>query len=272
MTIFDVLRPVRDDTISPRGYALEDRRRWYGSRRLSISDSTARAEVTARSTTSRAVSQHYRDYRTAFPRTGITYPADALRQPEIAAAVRKRGHSVDVHCCDELDSVLSAGIAAPRIVMHDDGITAAPIRRAVNAGVGRLVLGCCQQVAVMAACGGRPPRVLVDLTTDCADATIAAVLARPRLDLIGLHARLTPEAHQAVYADTVAQMIAKMAHVRREHGIILTQVSLAGGDVLSDRAAATTVLGTLAAELEDTFDEACARYRFPRPALILAPR
>lgn len=272
MTIFDVLHSTREAGVSPHDAALRDGYRRQVADQLNIPDSMASADVAARSAIGRDVLRHYRDYRKAFSWAGITCAAAALRQPEVATAVRKRGQSVDVRSCEELTFVLSAGVPAPRIVMHDDGITAAPIRCAVNAGVGRLVLGCCQQqVAVLAGCAGRSQRVLVDVTTDCASDTIAAVLGRPRLNLIGLHARLTPEAPLTAYADTVARMIAQMAHIRREQDIILTRVSLAGGDVLSDRTAATGVLRGLAAELEDAFDDACARFRFPRPALVLAP-
>ena len=240
MIIFDVLRP--DDT---KAYA----------------DPAARD-----------VLRRYRDCRTAFPGTGITCAAEALRQPDVATAVRKRGPLVDVHSCEELAFVISAGIPPRRIVMHDDGITAAPIRRAVNAGVGRLVLGCYRQVAVVAAGGRQSPPILVDVTTDGAGDTIAAVLARPHLDLVGLHVRLASDADRTAYAGTVARMIAQMAHVRREHGVILTRASMAGGEVLSNRTTAMAVLRAVAAELEDAFDDACTQYRFPRPALILAPR
>jgi diaminopimelate decarboxylase len=215
------------------------------------------------------VLRRYRDYRKTLRWAGITCAADALRQPEVAAAVRKRGHCVDVHSCEELAFVVVAGIPAPRIVMHDDGITAAPIRCGVNARVGRFILGCRDQVDVLAACADRPQRVLVDVSTGSDDA-IAAVFARPHLDLIGLHAWLAPDAIPTEYADTAARMIAQMADIRREHHVIPTRVSLAGGGVLSDRAAAPNALRRLAAELDDAFDDACARFRFPRPALILA--
>ncbi len=67
-------------------------------------------------------------------------------------------------------------------------------------------------------------------------------------------------------------MISRMAHVRRERGVILTRISMSGGAILSDRTTAPCVLRELAAELDDAFDDACARYHFPRPALTLAPR
>ena len=175
---------------------------------------------------------------------------------------------------DDLALALSVDIPASRIVMHDDGITAAPIRCAVNAGVGRLVVACCHQVAVLGSCAQRPQRVLVDVTTDCATtaaATAAAVSARRQLNLIGLHAGLTPTADSTDYADVVEQMIGQMADIRREHDVILTRVSLAGGAALSSTPAGVGELRALAAALDDALDEGCARFRFPRPALILAP-
>ncbi|GAB7069401.1 hypothetical protein [Mycolicibacterium hodleri] len=252
MTIFALFHPALDDVASPAGGFLADR--------------------TTKPVTAQDVLRRYRQYRAVFPRTGITVAAQALRLPAVAEAVKKRGHSVDARSCEELVLALATGIPAQRIVMHDDGITAAPIRRAVNAGVGRLVLTCCRQVGVLEACVGRPPRVMLDVTTDCVDDAVDAVLARPRIDLIGFQARLRRDACRSAYAETAVEMISRMAHVRRERGVILTRISMSGGAILSDRTTAPCVLRELAAELDDAFDDACARYHFPRPALTLAPR
>lgn len=271
MIIFDVIQPTLGQSPLPRVSPFGSAGRGPGVDRLAFRVSTQISGTPARPVTAGDVLRHHREYRKAFPRTGITMAADALRRSDVATAVRTQPCSVDVRSCDELSFVLSVGIPASRIVLRDDGITAAPLRRAVNAGVGRLVLGCCQQVAVLAACGAHTPPVLVDVTTDCASDTIAAVLGRPQLELVGLHARLTPGEHRTAYAPRVARMIAEMAHLRCAHGTILTRVSLAGGEVLSDETVSAGVLRGLAADLEDTIDDACARYRFPRPAVILAP-
>ena len=210
-------------------------------------------------------------YRKAFRGAAITCPAEVLWQPDVAAAVKKHGHTVDVHSYGELDFALSLGIPAARIVVHDDGRTAAPVRCAVNAGVGRIVIGCSGQVKVLASSVNRSQRVLIDVTTEGADATVAAVFACRRLDLIGLHARLTPTADLVDYTVSVAQMVIRMARIRREHDVILSRVSLAGGDALSGATVGVGELRTLAAALDDIFDDVCARCRFPRPALILTP-
>jgi diaminopimelate decarboxylase len=237
VTIFDVVRPPRDGA--------------------------APAEVL----------RHYRAYRKAFSWAGITCDAESLRRPEVAAQLRTWVYSVDVRSRDELAFVSSTGVPASRMTLLDDGITTEPIRCAVDAGVGRLVLGCRhRQVEVVAAWARRPQRVLVDVTTGCACDTIGAVLERPRLNLVGLHATVAPEASATAYSAEVTRMIARMARIRREHDVILTRVSLAGGGLLSDVGAATSDLRGFALELEDAFDESCARHRFPRPAMILAVR
>jgi diaminopimelate decarboxylase len=210
-------------------------------------------------------------FRNVFRGAAITCPAEMLAQHDAAVAVRKQGHAVDVRSNGELALALSVDIPASRIVMHDDGITAAPIRCAVNAGVGRLIIACCDQVTVLASCAKRPQRVLVDVTTDCAYATAAAVCARRWLNLIGLHAGLTPTAGSTDCADVVVQMIGQMADIRREHNVILTRVSLSGGAALSSAPTRVGELRAVAAALDDALDDACARFRFPRPALTLAP-
>ena len=87
----------------------------------------------------------YSLYRKAFPWAGITCPAEAVRLPAVAKWVKKHGYAIDVRSSDELTLAISADIPPARIIMHDDGATAGPIRRAVNVGVGRFVIGSSQQ-------------------------------------------------------------------------------------------------------------------------------
>ena len=184
----------------------------------------------------------------------------------MAAAVRTHGHGVQTRSPDELAVAVSLGIPAARIVLLDDGMTAAPIRCGVDAGVGRIVLACAEQVKVLASCAPRRQRILLDVRADAAD----AVCACRGLDLVGLHARLAPASELPDYLDVVAEMVAQMTWIRRHHDVIATRVSLAGGRLLGDTADFGD-LRAFTAALEDAFDDACARFRFPRPALILTP-
>ncbi|BBZ30148.1 LysA protein [Mycolicibacterium madagascariense] len=205
-------------------------------------------------------------YRRVFREAAIVCPADVLARTGMAAAVRTHGHGVEVRSLDQLAVATSLGIPASRIVLQDDGTTAAPIRRGVDAGVGRIVLACSEQVKVLASCAMRRQRIMLDVKADAVD----AVLACTRLELVGLHARLAPAAGVPDYVDVVAEMVAHMAWIRRRHRLITTRVSLGGGRLLSDTAEPSE-LRDFDAALEDAFDDACARFRFPRPALILTP-
>jgi diaminopimelate decarboxylase len=220
----------------------------------------------------RDVASWLAEYRTDFRAAAITCPAELLRQTGVVAAVMKHSHAVDVRCLDELDLATSLGIQVARIVVHDDGRTAALIRCGVNAGVGRIVMARQEQIKVLANCVERPQRILVDITAGGADATIGAVFACRRLDLVGLHVRLAPGSGLTEYVDAVARLVAEMAWIRRHRDVILTRASLEGGAVVSRTTVDRDALRALSAALEDAFDDACARFRFPRPALILAPR
>ena len=58
--------------------------------------------------------------------------------------------TVDVANADELDRAIAAGIDPMHIVMHPQGRAAAPIRRAVNAGAARFVVGSSPQIEIIA--------------------------------------------------------------------------------------------------------------------------
>lgn len=218
------------------------------------------------------VRRWYPRYQKAFPWAAITCPAEVVRTPAVAAWVKEHGHTVDVHSSDELRLAVAAGIPSVRITMHDDGVTAGPIRCAVIVGVGRFVIGCKEQVAVLASCARQTQRILVDVTAGEPDDAVDEVVACKRLNLIGLHKRLaTGPVDAARYAQAVDEMVAKMAQIRREHGVILTRASLSGASVPRVCTEVGTELTSCAAAIEDAFDDACARFRFPRPALVLAP-
>lgn len=267
------MRPETSSRFDSAGWPGKDR---HATKLSIIPEGKADDDIADLSCTARTdqpdIVRWYLLYRKAFPWAGITCPAEAVRLPAVAKWVKKHGYAIDVRSSDELTLAISAGIPPARIIMHDSGATTGPIRRAVNVGVGRFVIGSSQQIAVLASCAQRPQRVLIDVTTDQAHDAVNAVLARNRLNLIGLHFRLVPEAAQtASYADVVGRMIAQMAQVRRDHGVILTRGSLAGGSGLSGWTHGVIDLPELAAAIEDAFDHDCARYRFPRPALVLAP-
>jgi diaminopimelate decarboxylase len=200
-------------------------------------------------------------YRRAVRWAGVACPAETLLAPDTADWVRKHGVPVDVRSSDELALVVSAGIKPARIVMHGDGGKAGPLRCAVNAGVGQFVVSSGQQVAILAHWARIPQRVLVDVTTQPADGLSTTVLGADRMELIGLYCRVDDDDR---FADVVGGMVEEMAQIRWDRGVLVTRLSLA-----------TTVSGCprrMGETIEDALDEACARFRFPRPSVALSLR
>lgn len=210
-------------------------------------------------------------YRDGLPCAAITFPAAALRRSWEAAAVKRAGHCVDVRSGTELTLAVAAGIAPARIVMHDDGVTAGPLRRAVLVGAGRFVIGCHGQVSVLESCARGPHRVVVDMTA-LDPRAIEKVVTSPRLQLIGLHLEVDSSASTVQrFAEVIAELIAQMAHIRRRHGVLLTRISVGGGAALTPRPLTRRSLAPLNSAIEDAIDDGCARHRFPRPVLVVSP-
>jgi diaminopimelate decarboxylase len=65
-------------------------------------------------------------------------------------------------------------------------------------------------------------------------------------------------------------MIAAMSGIRREHGILLTRVSVAGLEV-GERCLQPRILRCVAEAIGEVIGDACARHRYPRPALTVSP-
>jgi Pyridoxal-dependent decarboxylase, pyridoxal binding domain len=208
-------------------------------------------------------------YRDAFKGAAVAYPARLLGFDALAAWIRRHGITVDVASAADLDRAMAAGIEPMRIVMHPGDEAAASIRRGVDAGAARFVVGASPQIAIMAASAEQVQRVVVD-TTDHAGGTLASeVLTHPELDLIGLHCNLD-DSDDAIGTVKLRQMVAEMSRIRREHNVLLTRVSLAGLDV-GEHWLEPRILRRVAEAMGEVIGDACARHRYPRPALTLSP-
>ena len=203
-------------------------------------------------------------YRKAFRGAAMSYPAEVLSFDAVAAWVVRHGVGVGVTTVDELDGVLAAGVSPLRIVMH--GGSPSATRRAVDAGVGKFAVDSGQDVALLAG-ARRIQRVLIDVTDGSVDDLAADVMSGNRLDLIGLHCRLGDPGDETA-VEIVRGMVGQMSRVRRNYGVILTRLSLAGLVAISGE---RRDLRRVADMLDDAVEDGCARHRYPRPALVLTP-
>lgn len=110
---------------------------------------------------------------------------------------------------------------------------------------------------------------------------LTRVIEQPHLQLVGLCGTLAPDITDAHLVDTVVgRMIGLMEQVRRDHGVILTELVLEEGHDPSPGAGARLLhQDELIAAIDEALDEACARNRYPRsehhpvtgPAVVAHP-
>src|SRR4029079_4006768 len=186
------------------------------------------------------------------------------------------------------------GTAAWRPAGHTPG----ELRKATNAGVGRIVVDSPTEVAFLAA-GVRQPQALqvrvspdIDfhepssVTADLNDQMLGFVLTdgkaadelgraldQPLLYLVGLQCHIGSQVTDAsLYGEAIRQMVPLMAEVRSRHGVILTDVNIGGGHgVLYVSGDPELDLDALQDVIDDALDASCAAERFPRPTIVVEP-
>ncbi len=239
-----------------------------------------------------------RRYRKALRGIQVVYAGKSLLTTAVARWAREEGLGVDVCSTGELAVALAGGVDPARIVMHGNAKSPDQLRDAVRAGVGRIVLDSCIEIAYLAGVAQRRQPVLIRVTPDidvhghravttgisdqkfgftlggdhAADAA-KRVLAHPILDLVGLHCHIGSQVSDpSLYGEAIRRMIAAMADIRARHGVILTELNIGGGHaipyVADDRG---LNLDELARVIEDALDEACAAEYFPRPRIVVEP-
>lgn len=195
--------------------------------------------------------------------TPLQVPAELLTTAPVAEWVRRRGLGVDVGSAEELRVALQAGLPASRVAAQCRDVEA--VEAAVSAAVGRFVIGGWAEVLLLAGRRDGAHRVVVDVSEGSGERLAASVMSMGRLDVVGLRCRVG--AGEAEARDAVRRMIEQMARLRSKHGVILTRACLSGygrGDAGPEELRRGVHHLQLAAE------EACARLRYPRPALVLS--
>jgi diaminopimelate decarboxylase len=239
-----------------------------------------------------------RHYRKALRGIEVVYAGKSLLTTAVARWAREEGLGVDVCSAGELAVALAGGVQPARIVMHGNAKSPEELRDAVRVGVGRIVLDSCIEIAYLAGLACKSQPVLIRVTPDidihghravttgisdqkfgftlaedhAADA-VKHVLAHPILDLVGLHCHIGSQVTDpALYGEAIHRMIAAMADIRAQHGVILTELNIGGGHAIPYVAGDREFdIGALAAVIEDALDEACAAEHFPRPTIVVEP-
>lgn len=232
----------------------------------------------------------YQDYCRTFRTAEVRLPAVLLGNRGVAKWVRGRGVSVDVRSGPDIAAVVAASIPSSHVTAFADALRESELCAATHLRFGHVVAGTVQQVEVLRSVVARQQDVVIRMTDAGvplravagteprgfrfdsfeSEAAMAAVIDHERLNLVGLHCEVGTGDHEFIsYPAAIGQMIAEMAQIRHNHGVLLTRLELGGGRVLP-AANRMTELRRLATEIDESLDDACGTLRFPRPMVVLS--
>ena len=239
-----------------------------------------------------------RRYRAALRGVRIVYAGKAMLTKQVVRWLAEEGVGLDVCSPGELAIGLAGGMDPRSIVVHGNAKTTAELRAAADAGVGRIVIDCGTEIALLASQLRQPQDVLVRVTpgidihghaavttgiidqkfgfaiTDGQAAlAVRRILDQPLLRLAGLHCHLGSQVTDpTLYGEAIHRMVSLMADVRANHGVVLTELNIGGGHGVPYVAGDVELdLDKLAGVIDDSLDLACAAERFPRPKVVVEP-
>ncbi|GHF66108.1 diaminopimelate decarboxylase [Streptomyces thermodiastaticus] len=200
-----------------------------------------------------------RAWRTAFGHDAdVFYAGKAFLCRAVVRWLNEEGLNLDVCSGTELATALSAGMPAERIAFHGNNKTSAEIRRAVEAGVGRIVLDSFQEtvrVAHIAQQLGRRQKVQIRVTVGVeahthefiatahedqkfgiplaggqAAEAVRRVLGLDGLELTGIHSHIGSQIFDMSGFEVAAhRVVGLLRDIRDEHGVELPEIDLGGG-------------------------------------------
>ncbi|WP_052441181.1 diaminopimelate decarboxylase [Streptacidiphilus anmyonensis] len=194
----------------------------------------------------------------AFPEADVHYGGKAFLAPALVGWLRELGLSLDVCSGGELAVAQRGGMPPGRVVFHGNNKSVAEIRRAVEWGVGCLVLDSFEELARVAgaarrlgvrqsvmvrvkpgvdadthaswATGGERTKFGLSLASGEAAEAVRRVLAEPALELVGLHSHIGSQIFDLdSFATAAERMVAFLREVEREHGVAVGRLDLGGG-------------------------------------------
>ncbi len=98
---------------------------------------------------------------------GASYAGKAFLCRAMAALVHEEGMGIDVSTGGELHVALAAGVPPDRLVLHGNNKSVAELARALEVGVGRIVVDSFEEldrIEALVAAGAHPPAVLIRVT------------------------------------------------------------------------------------------------------------
>jgi len=245
--------------------------------------------------------RYLRAYDTVELPTQVYYAGKAFLCTTIVKWLTEEGLSIDVCTAGELETALRGGADPARILFHGNNKSEAELERAVDVGVGRIVVdslveiqrlnqiaavrGVTQQVLVRATVGveahthefiataHEDQKFGLSVASGAALAGVEAVLGADALSLLGLHSHIGSQIFDAAGFEVAAHRVIDFAaQVRDEFDFTVSELNLGGGMGIAyvDGDDPLEVV-QMAQAIHNIVIEQCARVHFPIPRLAVEP-
>ena len=242
-----------------------------------------------------------RAFRDAFADYDVYYAGKAFLCTTVARWVAEEGLSLDVCSAGELTVALRAGFDPARIGYHGNNKTTAELRRAVEAGVGRIIVDSSKEIdrliavveeldataSVMLrvtagveahtheyiATAHEDQKFGFSITAGDAFEAVRRLHAAERLELRGLHSHIGSQIFDTSGFEVAARRVLTLhARVSEELGVEMPEMDLGGGFGIAyttqDDPADPAQLAT---EMTKIVQHECRAFGVPVPALSIEP-
>lgn len=231
----------------------------------------------------------------------VYYAGKAFLCVEVAQWMVDEGLAVDVASGGELAVALAAGVDPARIGFHGNNKSEREIRRAVEAGVGTIIIDSeieTERIAAAARAAGRQQRVRLRVNSgvhasthdflatshedqkfgqplDDAPRLVTAILAQNSLDFVGLHCHIGSQIFATDgFRESARRLLGAYPELERIAGRPIPELNLGGGFGIaytSAQADEAPDVARIAAELADIIAETAAEVGIAIPKLAFEP-
>lgn len=251
------------------------------------------------------VRKRARDYVAAFKvddiETSVHYAGKAFITTKIAQWVNQEGLGIDVASAGELEVALRAGIDPTQIVMHGNNKSVKDLERAVEVGIGRVVIDSLieiERLNSIASSAGIVQQILLRLTvgveahtheaistahedqkfglsvaSGMAMAAVDNVMESDALSLAGLHSHIGSQIFDASGFELATHRVVDFAaQIKQRHGLTVSELDVGGGMGIAYVAGDDPLdVATMAKSILDIVRTECARVKIPVPKISVEP-
>ncbi|MEU8232098.1 diaminopimelate decarboxylase [Actinoplanes sp. NPDC004185] len=242
-----------------------------------------------------------RDFAAAFAGADVYYAGKSFLCKAVVKVIDEEGLFLDVCSGGELAVALAAGFPAERMGFHGNNKSISELTRALDAGVGRIILDSFQEIdrlTALARESGKRPKVLIRVTVGveahthefiatahedqkfgfslaggAAFEAAIRVLDEGVLDLHGLHSHIGSQIFDTSGFEVATRRVLELqAQIRDARGVELEELDLGGGfGIAYTTQDDPSPAGDLAKRINKIVDAECAAENLRRPKLSIEP-